>query len=113
MGGSGGKFDPPRVRSEIRELEKNIEDAEYEAQVADLLSTVLASANDRNIELIRTRLGTVKQAIEKEVDGFVDLLFGGSVAKHTYVDGVSDVDALVVVSDSDLNRETPLAVRDY
>lgn len=113
MGGSGGGYDPSQVRNEVRKLEEKIEDAEYEASVAHLLSTILANANDRNVELIQAHLATVQRAIEKDVEGFVELLFGGSVAKRTYVSGVSDVDALVIVNDSALSTGTPLEVRDH
>jgi len=113
MAGSGGSYDPKRVRSEVRELQAKIDAAKYEADVAHLLSTALASANDRDADVIKAHLARIKQAIEKEVEGFVDLLFGGSVAKHTYVDGVSDVDALVVLNDSELSKMTPLQARDY
>jgi predicted nucleotidyltransferase len=34
-------------------------------------------------------------------------LFGGSVAKHTYVDGLSDIDSLLVINGSDLAEGTP------
>ncbi|HTE54974.1 MAG TPA: CBASS oligonucleotide cyclase [Kofleriaceae bacterium] len=113
MGGSGGNFDPPRIRSEIRELEGRVEDAEYEAEVAHVLSNVLATANDRDTDAIQKHLNVIQQAIENDVEGFVDLLFGGSVSKNTYVAGVSDVDALVVLNDSALRALTPLEARDY
>jgi hypothetical protein len=113
MGGSGGSFDPPRVRSEIRALEGKIEDAEYEAQVAHVLSTVLANANDRDTDAIQTHLNVIQQAIENDAEGFIDLLFGGSVSKNTYVAGVSDVDALVLLDESSLSAMTPLEVRDH
>lgn len=113
MGGSGGGYDPGQVRNEVRKLAEKIEDATYESSVAQLLSTILADANDRNVDQIQSHLATVQQAIEKDVEGFVDLLFGGSVAKRTYVAGVSDVDALVVVNDSELSTGTPLEVRDH
>jgi hypothetical protein len=113
MGGSGGKFDPPTVRSEVRALENAIDDAAYESQVGQLLTTILANANDRNVELIQTHLANIERIIAQEVDGFVDLLVGGSVAKKTYVAGVSDVDALVVLNDSELAAMTPLEVRDH
>jgi hypothetical protein len=38
-------------------------------------------------------------------------LFGGSVAKHTEVDGLSDVDALVLIDRSDLKGRSPSEVR--
>ena len=113
MGGSGGSYDPGQVRSEVRQLEEKIENAEYAASVAQFLSTVLANANDRNVDQIQAHLVTIQQAIEKEVEGFVELLFGGSVAKRTYVFGVSDVDALVLVNESELSMGTPLEVRDH
>lgn len=113
MGGSSGSYDPPRIRSEVRELEGTIDRADYETHVAQLLSTALANANDRDAALIETHLGSIKEAIEKESDGFVDLRFGGSVSKNTYVAGVSDVDALVVINESELADKTPLEVRDY
>lgn len=113
MGGAGGKFEPEHVKSEIRKLEQRIEDAEYEAEVAQLLSSILANANDRNLELIQAHLRDIKQAIEIKATGFVDLLFGGSIAKKTYVSGVSDVDMLVVINGSELSSKTPFEVRDY
>ncbi|MGK3985112.1 CBASS oligonucleotide cyclase [Sorangium sp. So ce136] len=113
MSGSGGSFDPEKLRSQIRDLEGKIDDAEYESQVAALLGAILTDANDRDMELIQDHLDAIKKAIEKEVDGFVDLLFGGSIAKQTYVKGISDVDALVIIDSSDLSSKTPLEVRDY
>ena len=41
------------------------------------------------------------------------LLFGGSVAKHTYVDGLSDIDALVILNQSELKDMTPAQVKAY
>lgn len=113
MGGSGGKFDPSSVRSEIRQLERKVDDAQYQTQVAYFLSTTLANANDRDIERIQAHLAIIEQAIGNDVEGFVALLFGGSVSKKTYVEGVSDVDALVVINESTLATMTPLAVRDH
>jgi len=34
-------------------------------------------------------------------------MFGGSVAKHTYVDGLSDIDSLLVISGSKLELQAP------
>jgi hypothetical protein len=113
MGGSGGDFDPVRVRSDVRQLEGSIEDAAYQAEVAGFLNGALANANDRDVDKIRTHLMSIQQAIEKDTEGFVDLLFGGSVSKRTYVAGLSDVDALVVLNDSALSRKTPLKVQEY
>src|ERR1051325_7567178 len=113
MAGSGGSYDPKKVRTEVRELQSKIDSAQYEADVAHLLSTMLASANDRDVKAISTHLSSIKRAIERDADGVVDLMFGGSVAKKTYVEGISDVDALVVLNESEPGQRSPLEVRDY
>lgn len=113
MGGSGGGFDPGILRSSIREIENSVEDASYESEVAQVLGDVLAYANDRDVESIQSHLASVQGALEKETDGVVDLLFGGSVSKNTFVDGLSDVDALVILNDSELATKSPEEVRTY
>lgn len=113
MGGSGGGYDPDGLRSSIRDLESNVTDANYESSVAHLLSDVLSGANSRDVDGIQSHLGSIQQALEKDIDGVVDLLFGGSVSKKTYVDGLSDVDALVILNDSELAKKSPEEVRAY
>ncbi|MCA9607402.1 MAG: nucleotidyltransferase [Myxococcales bacterium] len=94
-------------------MEGALDSPDYEVAVAELLGSVLANANDRDAAAIQAHLGSIKQAIEKEVDGFVDLLFGGSVSKKTYVSGLSDVDALVVINESSLAAADPAQVVAY
>ena len=36
--------------------------------------------------------------------------FGGSISRHTYVDGLSDVDVLLTVNDSSLSGQAPRVV---
>jgi hypothetical protein len=55
-------------------------------------------------------LSQAKNALEDELDGSFDQLFGGSVAKHTYVDGMSDVDSLLLIDDSELDGKSPAVV---
>lgn len=113
---SGGSFvgkSPQSVAESIRELESSAKNEEYEADVAALLGDVLASANDRNTDAVATHLDEIRKALGKEIEGSVDLLFGGSVSKKTYVDGVSDVDALVILNNSELAEKSPKEVCDY
>ena len=101
-GGGGGGYIPPS--SEV--LQKKIEKARQEEQlrldadVNELLQRQLTIYNDRDIEQTQARLDKIADLLgdEMEVENF---LFGGSVAKHTYVDGLSDIDALVVLDRSD------------
>jgi hypothetical protein len=41
------------------------------------------------------------------IEGSFDHLYGGSVAKHTYVDGLSDIDSLILINGSDLDGKSP------
>jgi hypothetical protein len=115
-GSSGGSFlgkSPQSVAQSIRELEDKAKSEQFESDVAALLGDVLASANDRNTDAVATHLDEIRRALGKDIEGSVDLLFGGSVSKKTYVDGVSDVDALVVLNNSELAGKSPKEVCDY
>lgn len=118
MGGStGGSYtgrsDPERLKRQLRRAEEGSEDREYEAQVADLLRSLLTEFNDRNVEAINKHLEEIRKALEKEIDETIDLNFGGSVAKHTYVDGLSDVDTLALVEGTDLEEKSPEEVKGF
>lgn len=72
-------------------------------------SCSLGNYNGRDTQLVRERLTDLKDALEGTVDGTVDHIFGGSVAKHTYVDGLSDIDSLIFINDTELQDKTPQA----
>lgn len=55
----------------------------------------------------------MKDILKESIEGAFDQLFGGSVAKHTYVDGLSDIDALVIISGTDLEGDAPAKVLDH
>jgi hypothetical protein len=50
---------------------------------------------------------SVKKDLEADCGGTVDLRYGGSIAKHTYIDGLSDVDVLVLMDGTDLKKKEP------
>lgn len=43
----------------------------------------------------------------------MDILYGGSAAKHTYVNGLSDIDTLVLIDNSELRGKSPVEVKEY
>jgi hypothetical protein len=115
-GGGGGKFfqtDPKELADKLRRLEQDTEDQAFKSEVEAMLGQVLADANDRDVNLVADCLAEIQEALGNNVGGLVDLLFGGSVAKHTYVEGMSDVDALVIVNDSDLVSLDPKSVCEF
>jgi predicted nucleotidyltransferase len=117
MGGSGGGGGWYRWPATSVRVEKEVSDAaeasEYDAEANAYLQDRLTSYNDRDVGTIQKRVDTLQQAIEKEIDGETSTLFGGSVRKHTYVDGLSDIDILVVVNESSLADRSPQAVLRY
>ncbi|MBW8038926.1 MAG: nucleotidyltransferase [Planctomycetes bacterium] len=116
MGGSGGIFGggrpPEEIFKKVRDSEEKTHDAQFETAVASNFASLLRKYNQRS-EKVQTHLEIIKKAIEKEIDGTVDIRFGGSVSKHTYVDGLSDVDALVILNKSELKDASPEEVKNY
>jgi hypothetical protein len=112
-GGFLGNTSPQTIAESIRDLEAKAKNEQFETNVAGFLGDVLASANDRNTDAVADHLVEIRDALGKEIDGSIDLLFGGSVSKRTYVEGVSDVDALVLLNNSELADRTPKEVCDY
>jgi len=104
---------PGELARRTREAEDQTRDDSYETDVGGFLSSQLAEYNDRDVAGIQAVFDKVKADLEKEIEGTVDTLFGGSTSKHTYVDGLSDVDALVLLNRSELADKQPGDVRKF
>jgi hypothetical protein len=116
VGGSGGggyfSGDPFKARRALAAQDAT-RDEFYEASCNNALQELLGGLNNRDVDAIATHLGEIKRAIEDELDGTIDLRFGGSVAKHTYVDGLSDVDSLVLLDKCELAAGPPSAAKKF
>lgn len=116
MGGGGSHYfssDLNALKQQLRRSEQRTQSAEHEIKVNDLLSSNLTQYNDRDRVAVATHLFEIKKALERDLDGTVDLFFGGSVAKHTYVDGLSDIDSLVILDSCELAEKTPDAAKEF
>lgn len=113
MGGGGGGYIPRRsdVNQLVRRVREAEADAAFESEVADYLAGQLSEFNDRDVEGINNLLEKVTHELGDEIEGRVDLVFGGSVSKHTYVDGLSDVDALVLLPSEGTADKSPAELR--
>jgi len=111
MGGSGGGggsytgWSSERLTDVVRE-EAAKSASQFEVEVAQFLSQLLARYG-RDTALVRERLDKAKEALQDETENSFDSLFGGSVAKHTYVDGLSDIDTLLIINGSKFEDQTP------
>jgi hypothetical protein len=114
VGGSGKGFTLSRY--ELQQLQSTMEERLAEqrrdAEVNSLLRRELLAANDRDDALVNARLDEIQEVLGEQVEEFDRVLFGGSLAKHTYVEGLSDVDSLVVLHDSALLDQSPAAFRE-
>lgn len=54
-----------------------------------------------------------KKILGKDLEGYLEMKYGGSVSKHTYVNGLSDVDILVTINESSLKNVDPKGVIKY
>src|SRR6266850_963514 len=113
MGGSGGtfsKYKPSEIAQKVRDEERKIDSSEFETRLAGRFTDMLSRFNDRDAGLVRDRLERLTNFLGAEMAEKVDLVFGGSVAKHTYVDGLSDVDSILILNDTDLADRTPQTI---
>ena len=116
MGGSSrgyfyGDLTPDDLAKRTRHAEEQAHDDTFETSVGEHLALLLSDFNDRDVEGIQKVFNQIKSEIEQEIDGTIDTLFGGSISKHTYVDGISDVDSLVLLNKSELAGKSPNAVK--
>ncbi|NLD49670.1 MAG: nucleotidyltransferase [Clostridiaceae bacterium] len=117
MGGSGGFFgstvEPGKLARHVREAEEKSQDQQYVTDVNKLISDLLVAANSRDSQAVQRHLDTIKEALSKYIEGTVDTIFGGSVSKHTYVEGLSDIDTLVLLNNSELSDLSPKEAKAY
>lgn len=116
MGGSGGflgNINPDDYIKKIRKAEENSTSAEFNTEVNKLINELLIEINQRPKEEIKKHLEVIVQAISSEIEDSLSLIFGGSVSKHTYVDGLSDIDSLAIINNTQLENKTPKEVLNY
>lgn len=112
MGGSGGGYfsgrgDVGDLARRLRDAEAQARDESYETNINQQLREFLKDFNDRDVAGTKQILDEVKKELADEIGGTVDLVFGGSVSRHTYLDGLSDTDALVILEPDDVGRKSP------
>lgn len=118
MGGSGGGYFSDRITAaelarRTRQAESETHDDTFETDVSAHIASLLAHYNARDTEETQEVLDKFMSDLGKEIDGTIDKLFGGSISKHTYVEGISDVDALVLLNNSELADMNPVEVKSF
>jgi len=85
----------------------------YNSEINTHLQQLLSDYNNRDTDRIQTHIDTILAALSKDEIGNIQLLYGGSIAKHTYVDGLSDIDILGIIDKTELAGKNPEDVLNY
>lgn len=115
-GGSGGflsRQSPEDYKAVINETREKTQDSRFETEVNCTLTEVLGEANKSELAIRDQHLEDIKNSIEENISGTIILRFGGSVSKHTNVDGLSDVDILMIIDKTELSNMSPNEVLSY
>jgi hypothetical protein len=113
MGGGGGggsglfRRPPEQIAKEVRESLDKLVSEGFQVELGSLLSSQLSTHNTRDASLTNDRLSEIKGHLGEVLEGSVDHLYGGSVAKRTFVSGLSDVDSLLIINDTSLADKSP------
>ena len=112
-GGGGSRYTRPtseHIRRKIEEAREK-EKEQLIGEVNEFLKKRLAKYDARDVEGIKKRLEQIiaKLGNSLELD---TILFGGSVAKQTAIQGLSDIDALAIMNDEALAKNEPQKVLD-
>lgn len=118
MGGSGGRDffigrNPEQVKVDLRKEEEKTHDQAFDTQIAERLGEFLGDANRRDARAISAAIDEIKNALGADIEGNIDPILGGSLRKRTYVDGISDVDTLLILRDPKLKSLSPQEVLAY
>lgn len=85
---------------------------QIEMEINKFLEELLKEFNDRNVEAIRIHLNEIVKAIGSEIGGLEQILFGGSLSKRTFIEGMSDIDALVIIDNKSAKGISPQELQD-
>lgn len=110
MGGGGGGFsgyETINTKAQMLSSEKGTQSSQREIEINEFLEALLKDFNSRDVNAIQTHLEEIEKALGREIDGLETILFGGSISKNTFIEGTSDVDALVFLDSARYKNASP------
>lgn len=112
-GGNSGRYSASHIQEKIRETRDKTKDKAFETTIEKEINEMLGDFNYKDDRAIQEHLDEIKSIINDEIEGSIDLKFGGSVKKYTYINGLSDIDTLVIINKTDLENSSPSEVLNY
>jgi len=110
MGGSGGGFSgygSISAKAQMLASKQGTQASQRELEINEFLEALLKDFNNRNVNAIKTHLNEIEKVLGREIDGLDAILFGGSISKKTFIEGTSDVDALVFLDSTKYKALSP------
>lgn len=111
-GSSRGSITEERIKNDVEISLENTKKAEFEAEVNNRLKELLTGYNEKDTQLINERLEEIRNLLSDHLESSINIRRGGSWSKHTYVDGLSDVDCLFVLNSTKFAGESPQQLLD-
>ena len=81
--------------------------------VNGVLDDAAKDSRERDAKSQMQHRNDAKDAINSDIGGYVDIEYGGSVSKSTYVAGISDLDCRVYINHSSLASKSPDEIKKY
>ncbi len=111
MGGGGGgyysSFSPKELQANLEQAAETVA-AEFEPELQAILNSILPEINDRDSQADSKFKDDIKSIVSEAINSpLIGMQLGGSVSKNTYVEGLSDVDALAIFRKTLAGETTP------
>ena len=106
-GGGFGGYRSIGTSSQLSSSTSGAQASQQEIEMNEFLEDLLKDYNKRDVAAIRTHLNEIEKVLGREIEGLDRILFGGSISKNTFIEGASDVDALVILDRAKYKDATP------
>lgn len=106
-GGGFGGYRSIGTSSQLSSSTSGAQASQHEIEMNEFLEDLLKDYNKRDVDAIRTHLNEIEKVLGREIEGLDRILFGGSISKNTFIEGASDVDALVILDRAKYKDATP------
>ena len=106
-GGGFGGYRSIGTSSQLSSSTSGAQASQHEIEMNEFLEDLLKDYNKRDVAAIRTHLNEIEKVLGREIEGLDRILFGGSISKNTFIEGASDVDALVILDRAKYKDATP------
>lgn len=115
-GGGGGTYSTPsfeKIKDMIDKSKDQTSRDDFKTQLNNFTGDLLKDFNNRDRKATENRLIDIITILKDVLEAELPVIFGGSVSKHTFVNGLSDIDSLLVINNTELATKSPQDVINF